>query len=653
MKVKAFIKECRKMEVFKLLSIYVVSSWVLLQVLSITWLALGFPQKSVTFLIIILLICFPIYIFLIWKFRLLSELQNDEGSEDEKNVSTREFHKIYFSALGVISTMCTIAIFFIVQHNFASETRIVKKVENDKIAVLNFGNKTGDPKYDVISQMASDWVIHGITENHLAQVISPDVISQYNDMLKGNKAAENENSLIRQYLKPGRIISGNFYLNNNQLVFHSTITDGITDEAVISFKSTPCNSNNPLDCIKDMQESITGFLITEGHKKLMLQENPPKYDAYKYLLEAKATGDDTEYINLLNKSLTADPSYFEPKVLQVSYYYNNGKFKTADSLLKLIKPDSRDNKRQLNLLNMYEALLSGNNKKVYESIKKEYNIAPFDLKSNRTAMVVALQFVNRPQDVNEIFNTIKMDSVDFDNCLDCQQRLYVQALANIQMKKFTTTIVMLEKVLDTDTPTFLKNTLIIAYVHAGKDQSLVDFLTKEELTTPPDDLQQEYLLSGKEYLLLGNFAKANEYFDKVISLKEQSKNEKTLAEAYFLKKDYPLAQKEFQHLHIKNPKDIDILGRLAILDQQEGELAKAEENIKTLDQLRDEYQFGEVDYALAQYYALLQNEKLVNYHLKKAVAAGHLFTSQTFHNDPLLKPYTDTKEFRNTMEFWY
>lgn len=653
MKVKAFIKECHKLEVFKLLSIYVVSSWVLLQVLAITWEALGFPQKSVTYLIIILLVCFPVYIFLIWKFRLRPARQNDEEAEAKKYVTTREFHKIYFSALGVISIVCTIAIFLIVQNNFASEAKLTKRVENDKIAILNFGNNTGDPKYDVISQMASDWVIHGITENHLAQVISQDVVSQYNDMFKGNKAAETETSLIRQYLKPGRIISGNFYLNNDQLVFHSTITDGITDATVITFKSPPCNSKNPLDCIRDLQESITGFLITEGHKKLMLQEKPPKYDAYKYLLEAKATGDDAEYINLLNKSLTADPSYFEPKVLQVGYYYNNGKFKTADSLLKSIKPDSRDNKRQLNLLNMYEALLSGNNKKVYETIKKEYNIAPFDLKSNRTAMVVALQFVNRSQDVNDIFTTIAMDSVDLDNCMDCLLRFYVQALADIQLKKFSTAITMLEKIVDTDTPSFLKNTLISAYVRGRKDQSLEDFLVKSELTTAPNDLQQQYLLSGKEYLLMDNPSKANEYFDKAISLKEQSNNEKTLAEAYFFKKDYPLAQEEFKHLHAIDPKDIDILSKLVILNKQEGKLAAAEEHLKTLDQLRGEYQFGEVDYALAQYYTVLQDEELMNYHLKRAVAAGHLFTSQTFKNDPLLRFYANTKEFKNTLDFWH
>lgn len=651
MKVKAFIKDCYHLEVFKLLSIYIVSSWVLLQVLSITWQALGLPPKSVTFLIIVLLVGFPIYIFSIWKFAVLPIQKRGGEVSEEIQLSNRDFHKAYFSGLGVISVICAIAIFLIVQHNFANEPQILKRVESDKIAVLNFGNNTGDAKYDVVSTMASDWVIHGITENHLGQVISQDVISQYNNMIKGNKEMENENFIIQSYLKPGKIISGNFYLNKDQLVFQSTITDGSTDATIITFKSTPCHSNDPLECIKDLQESITGFLITEGNKKLLLQERPPKYDAYKYLLEAKATSNDKEYINLLNQSLAADPEYFEPKVLRVAYYYNIENYSKADSLLKLIKPDSRDNKRQLNLLNMYEALLAGNNKKVYDAIIKEYNIAPFDLKTNRTAMVVALQYVNKPEDVGGIFNAIAMDSADLDNCMDCLQRMYVQAMADIRLNRFPAAIDLLEKVIDADAPSFLKNAIIIAYVRADRNQSLEIFLTKEELTASPEDMQAMYFLSGEENLLMGNTSKSNEYFNKAIALDRSSKD--ILANSYFFKKDFTLAKKEFQKLFVSDRDNSEVLLKLAVLAHMEGQPSEVEKYLKALENLKGNYLFGKIDYILAQYYAVAEDEKLVIYHLQRAVAAGKLFTSRTFKNDVLFKPYSDSSEFKKILEFWH
>jgi len=45
MNLNKFLKECNKKEVFKKLSIYIVSSWILIQVLAITWEPLGLPKQ--------------------------------------------------------------------------------------------------------------------------------------------------------------------------------------------------------------------------------------------------------------------------------------------------------------------------------------------------------------------------------------------------------------------------------------------------------------------------------------------------------------------------------------------------------------------------------------------------------------------------------
>lgn len=140
-----------------MLSIYVVSAWVILQVLAITWQPLGLPQKSVTFLIITLLLCFPLYIFFLWKFQLaplqkteaeLDEAETDENVEKEK----KAFRKMYFSSLGIIASICAITVILIVNKNFYRESAdtLPKIVKSDKIAVLKFGNNTGDPAASIV-----------------------------------------------------------------------------------------------------------------------------------------------------------------------------------------------------------------------------------------------------------------------------------------------------------------------------------------------------------------------------------------------------------------------------------------------------------------------------------------------------------------------
>ena len=53
MKLKEFIKECNEKEVFKKLSIYVVTSWILLQVADVLTDPLGLPDESISILIVI------------------------------------------------------------------------------------------------------------------------------------------------------------------------------------------------------------------------------------------------------------------------------------------------------------------------------------------------------------------------------------------------------------------------------------------------------------------------------------------------------------------------------------------------------------------------------------------------------------------------
>jgi tetratricopeptide (TPR) repeat protein len=248
--------------------------------------------------------------------------------------------------------------------------------------------------------------------------------------------------MIKEYFNAGKLISGNFYLENDKLLFQGTITSSNEDKQLISFKLIECNSQSPLECIEKLNQLILGFLITEEDDKMNLQQgSPPKFEAYKYLFEAKAAIDNPEkYVELLNKSIEVDPNYFEPKVLKVAHYYNIEDFKKSDSLLKIINPTSFANQRQQNLLNIHEALLRGQNDKVYYYSKKEFNITPFDLLTNSSTMTVALQFVNKPEDVNAIFDEISTKGMEVENCAYCKYRIYVKALSEIELSNYDTAI---------------------------------------------------------------------------------------------------------------------------------------------------------------------------------------------------------------------
>ncbi len=653
MKFREFIGECHKKDVFKILSIYVVSSWVLLQVLAVTWEALGIPQITITYLIIFLLAGFPVYIFLVWKFHVAPIKKKEILRLEKNNHTVRTFHKIYFSALGIIATLCIITIFIIVGNTFSANTLLPPKVQTDKIAVLKFGNNTGDPKYDVVGKMVADWVIHGITQNHLGQVISQEVISQYSAALKGEKKMQDQDQLVTNYLQPSKIISGNFYLDNDTLIFQSSIIDGKTQKTLISFKPSSCMVTNSLDCIRDVAESVTGFLATASHRQLMLQDMPPKYDSYRYLLEAKNISDSVEHLEMLNKALEADPDYFEPKVLKVAFYYNEGDYRTADSLLKSIKPDTQGNQRQLNLLNMYDATLRGNNKRAYEAILREYHIAPFDLLTNRTAMVVALQFVNRPKEVEAMYSAIKPDSMDFENCTTCIQRVYVKCLADVELGNYSSAIESAKMVLSETDSDILVNPMLSAMVRDEKYAALEKFFTHAEIASFPKQLCDWYIFAGKEFLLTGKKGLAQEYFEKALDLAPQFPDSDYKAEALFFLDRFQEAGKEYAGRYANLPSSAEYLGKLAICNLKDGKTSQARTNLESLEKLRGDFQFGEIDYVLAEYFAVANKPDAMYEHLLKSVAAGQLFTSHTFQNDPLFRNYIKSDKFKQVLKYWH
>ncbi|MDO9039599.1 MAG: hypothetical protein Q7U59_14760, partial [Lutibacter sp.] len=163
MNLRSFFKQCHDKEVFKMLSIYVVSSWVLLQVSALVWKPLGLPEKTVTYLIILLLISFPFYILYIWK-AIVIPLENEIADlDDHQKKKKAAFKKGYFSSLGVISVINLVAVLLIINNNFKKTIDLPKVKQSDKIAVLKFGNNTGNAAYDIISKMTADWIMHGIT----------------------------------------------------------------------------------------------------------------------------------------------------------------------------------------------------------------------------------------------------------------------------------------------------------------------------------------------------------------------------------------------------------------------------------------------------------------------------------------------------------
>ena len=433
------------------------------------------------------------------------------------------------------------------------------------------------------------------------------------------------------------------------MTFQSSIADNAYgDSFITSFKNIECESDNPIDCIEKLKQGIVGHLITQGNKAINLQETPPLFKSYQKLITAKENSDNPKlYVKLLNEALEIDPNYFEPKVLKLSYYYNEGEYEVADSFLSLVKLSTSNNKRQKNLLNFYEALLDGNNKKIYDYLFKEYLLNPFEL----AMLVNALQYANKPEEAESIFNEIPSRDIEFANCIECTYRVYMMARADIELEQYDNAIALLNTTMETSDYFGFKKSLVSAYIRTNKTELLNEFLPKFELTLTINELMDLYMYIGKEYLLQNNFEQVAIYFNNIVDSNNASPAQKATTNYYL--GNYKAAEELFALLIIDGSEiDSSVLSKMAVTVNKLGDKDESLEFLRLLDLERNDYQYGSINYYFAQYYASINNELLAIKHLQKVVAASCQFEDDTFQNDPHFSTLSKNKELLAILNFW-
>ncbi|NNC34181.1 MAG: hypothetical protein HKO09_04860 [Croceitalea sp.] len=664
MKLKKFIDECRDNDVFKNLSIYIVSSWVLLQVVALIAPPLGLPDISLSYLLILILVGFPLYIFLFWHYVLRNKVNkrpvlDQNGAVIPGKFKSSRFQKLYFVFLGVISLATMGIVTLVIGNKFKSQTQLPVFVESNKIAVLNFDNNTGNANNDVIGKMATDWVLHGITQNKVGQVISPKVVDDYTSIMKASVVPSGKNDILKQYLKPSKVISGSYYINQDKLLMQCSIMDGSMSKTLISFEVTECDANAPLECIESLKQNILGYFLSKDESQIGVEETPPNFKAYQLWLEADANLGQPNYLNLIDQAIAADSNYFKPKMDKILHYYNHDDFEVADSLINILSKQIGTNKMQMNILNHLEACLRGNNKMAYKTYKEVYNAAPMDKELNSSAMVLALQFVNRPQDLDSIFDVMDMSNIDLDNCIQCEYRYFIKGMGDIELGKAEETVALLKPFARTRGLEWIKRALLKAYVKMGDTASTREVLDYVKLMNESEYWEQSILQTGVEFLMMNNEPEAHYYFDTLLdhysskgdALRRDQKTRQ--AAIFFYKENYPMVEKLYQKLEVDGPLSKEELAFYATALHKNGKQKMAQLKIEVLNGMKSKYDFGNVDYSLAQFYAIMGDSDKAMSNLLKAVAAGKRFTNSTFQNDPIFRDYHQMETFQNILRFWY
>jgi adenylate cyclase len=294
MNFKNYLKELNRRHVIKAAISYVVFSWVLIQAASILFPAIGWGQVAIRFLLIILIIGFPVWIVFAYIFDWtpsgIKKTQDfTEDTFDKKSTSKRMNAVIIFGLSLAVLLLITDRVF-----NFTTTFKIG---ENDKsIAVLAFADMSPDKDQEYFSDGISEEIL-----NLLAKVKDLKVISRTSSF--AYKGKEENIKQIGKELKVSYVLEGSVRKSENTLRITSQLINAKDGSHVWSE-----TYDREMSDIFKIQDEIADN-VSQRLKATLLDEMEPMTpdpNAYDYYLKGMFY-----WNNLTEESLDKSMQYFE------------------------------------------------------------------------------------------------------------------------------------------------------------------------------------------------------------------------------------------------------------------------------------------------------------------------------------------------------
>ncbi len=161
-KLSQFWKELRRRKVIKAMAMYAATAFIIIEASDITLPRLGLPGWTVTFLIILVLVGFPITIILSWVFDATPGGIERTPSIDEKDLSMSpevKRKRKFMSSDLIIAALVIVVLILLYPKLFSTDKNVEKT-----IAVLPFANLSSDSEQEYFSDAMVDEILDRLSK---------------------------------------------------------------------------------------------------------------------------------------------------------------------------------------------------------------------------------------------------------------------------------------------------------------------------------------------------------------------------------------------------------------------------------------------------------------------------------------------------------
>jgi len=549
-KLSQFWQELKRRKIIKVIAMYAATSFIIMEAGDIMLPRLGLPDWTVTFIIILLIVGFPIAIILSWIFDVTPEgIRKTEPFEvtAEKEVKTKPAKRKLRASNVIIAVLVVIVVILVYPKIFNKDKLASLRDEDGRIsiAVMPFQNMTNDTLWNVWQDAIQDILISSLSNSEeltVRQSESIYTLVKNQEMASYASITPSVAGTISRKLDANVFIQGNIKQAGPTTRIYAQLIDANTEEV---FKSFQIEGAVEKDIIFDLIDSLSllvkDFLILSEIKKsdtyqaseLLTTSSPEAYRYFRYGFEAFADRNYTTARDWFLQALAIDSNFTSAQTYIATSYGNQGLYEEGKKwCLRVYKK-----RESMSLKNkILSDWLYAN---YFESHHEE---------------------IEHLEKLNEIDDQLPVVH-------------YLLGLAYYHVKQYDKAIPEFEKSLEIYDRWRIKPTWVFGYTLLGNAYHKTGEYRKERRLYSkakqvlPDD---PVLISNQAVLALseGGTEEANETIEQYISIhKEKSASEAEIATAvgyiYDEAEVYDKAEEYYRKALLLQPEDPEILNALA------------------------------------------------------------------------------------------
>ncbi len=332
-----FWQELKRRGVPRVLAMYAAAAFIAIEASDIILPRLGLPDWTVTLLIILLIVGFPVAFILSWVFDITPQgvvktgpLEEQENSKESEGPRRRKLR----ASDGVIALLLIVVLILAYPKFFGqNESRLPRDMRGKiSIAVMPFKNMTGDSIYNLWQEGMQNLLITSLSNSQELAVRQYETMNSLVNGKSGVKYASLTPALageLAQKIEANTVISGTMHKSGEMVRITANIMNAESQEIFQSYDLEGHSQEALFELADSLSFVIRDYLELRKNKQIhhfdVAQVYTNSSEAYKYYLQGIAYHIQLDYgraAEYYNKAIQVD-SNFVSAMMRLAFCYGD------------------------------------------------------------------------------------------------------------------------------------------------------------------------------------------------------------------------------------------------------------------------------------------------------------------------------------------